>query len=306
MAKVRTLGQENPHSLTAGFRAHLYQGGAGLEGSFSLDKLVFTFDVPKESWERFRRRMRRFGDPNRGGHIYREALMIPDPAGSGENILIQWAPYSLSKVPFARVELNPAKTHGWPKVLREEVQPFLRRGWRSTHITRVDPAVDYPVALQDHVYYAGNHKGTIHYTREGIETVYLGSVKSENRLRIYDKAKELAIRGEPVPTHPLTRVEAQRRSTNLSAAELDALPNPFRRLGVAQPTPEGLPFRYELYFQEAEKTGADSVLKRLGKRERKRFKEELARMPPIIQHPARVFDENYSPFCHERLTLFFE
>ncbi len=182
----------------------------------------------------------------------------------------------------------------------------MRRGWASAHVTRIDAAVDYGVALQDHVYYAGNHKGCLYYSPEGIETVYLGSPHSDSRLRIYDKAKELALQGKPALPYPLTRIEAQRRSTGLAAARLDTLANPFRRLRVARPTPAGLPFRYLLYFQDAEKHGVDSVLKRLGRCERKRFKEYLGRMPPMIEHPSLVFAQDYKTLCRKRLTLFFE
>ena len=307
---LESIGRQDslrdPLSLTAGNRADFDTLGAGLEGVLSLDKLVFTFDVVPEVREMFRRRMHRLGFPRSGGRIYRESLEIDDPAGTGEKILVQCAPYLLGSVPFARVEFNPAKVQGEAEVLGHLVQPFLRRGWASAHMTRVDVAVDYGVALQDHVYYAGNHKGSLYYSPEGIETVYLGSAQSNNRLRIYDKAKELALQGEPAPAYPLTRIEAQRRSTGLSAARLDALPNPFRRLKVARPTPAGLPFRYLLYFQDAEKHGVDSVLKRLGRCERKRFKECLAKMPPEIEPPSLVFAQDYKNLCRKRLALLFE
>ena len=110
----------------------------------------------------------------------------------------------------------------------------------------------------------------------------------------------------PHTPYPLTRIEAQRRSMGLSAAGLDALPNPFRRLKVARPTPAGLPFRYLLYFQDAERHGVDSVLKRLGRYERKRFKEYLAKMPPEIEPPSLVFAQDYKSLCRKRLPLFFE
>jgi hypothetical protein len=273
--------------------------------SLSIDKLVFTFHLPQEVWAVFRGRMHRLGDPHRGGHVYRETLALPDPGGTGEKILVQWAPYLLNTVPFVRVEFNPAKARGCLQFLEAEIQPFLRWGWGSVHITRIDPALDYPIALQDHVYYAGNHKGTVYYTRDGIETLYLGSPKSNSRLRIYDKAKELEIRGEPVPPHPLTRIEAQRRSTGLSAAHLDTLPNPFRRLQLARPTPEGLPYKYQLYLRDAERYGVDSVVKRLHRWERRRFKGYLAAMPAAVRHPAEIFNEQFAALCLMQLPLFF-
>ncbi len=293
-----------PLSLTAGNRAEIDTGSATIDGSFSIDKLAFTFHVPEVLWGKFRERMRRWGDPHRGGIHYREALEIPDPGGTGEKILIQYAPYLLRSIPFGRVELNPAKMRGWVQILDSEIRPFLRRGWESAHITRIDPAVDYPIALQDHVYFAGNHKGAVYYSGDGIETVYLGSAKSDSRIRIYDKAKELALQGEPVPEHPLTRIEAQRRSPGLSAARLKALPNPFKVLRIARPTPAGLPYKEQLYLKEAEKNGVDSVVKRLGRYEKKRFKENLANMPPLVRHPAEVFEERYPILCGDSLGLF--
>ena len=96
--------------------------------------------------------------------------------------------------------VQPGQGSGGGELLRRMVQPFLRYGWASAHITRIDAAVDYGVALQDHVYYAGNLKGSLYYSPEGIETVYLGSPQSNSRLRIYDKAKELAVQGSQ--SHP--------------------------------------------------------------------------------------------------------
>ena len=154
-------------SLTARNRAEIGMGSPTLDGSFSIDKLAFTFHVPEVLWGKFRERMRRWGDPHGGGVHYREALEIPDPAGTGEKILIQWAPYLLRSIPFGRVELNPAKMRGWAPILETEIRPFLRRAWASTHITRIDPAVDYPVALQDHVYYLSRGRcGFSGFTRQ--------------------------------------------------------------------------------------------------------------------------------------------
>jgi len=304
METGRAVVPPYPLCLTAGNRAEIDRGSPTLDGALSIDKLAFTFHVPEVLWGKFRERMRRWGDARGGGIHYRQALEIPDPAGTGEKMLIQWAPYLLRSIPFGRVELNPAKMHRWGKILDTEIRPFLRRGWESARITRIDPAVDYPMALQDYVYLAGNHKGKVYYSRDGIETMYLGSPKSNSLIRVYDKAKELALQGEPVPPYPLTRIEAQRRSPGLSAARLKALPNPFKRLRIARPTPAGLAYKEQLYLQEAERKGVDSVVKRLGRYERKRFKEHLANMPPLIRHPAEVFTEQYPVICRERLGLF--
>ena len=291
--------------LTAGNRAENDTPAHTPEGSLSLDKLVFTFNVPEVLWPTFRKRMQRLGDSRRGGHIYRESLIVDDPAGTTEKLLVQWSPYLLRSVPFGRVEFNPAKMRGWAQVLEAEIRPFLRRGWESANITRIDPAVDYPVALRDHVYYGRNHKGAAYYSADGIETLYLGSAQSNSRIRIYDKAKELTVQKKPVPPYPLTRIEAQRRSTGISVAHVQELRNPFRGLGIGRPSPEGASYKYQLYLREAEKHGVDPVVKRLGRHERRRFKEMLAESPPAIRHPGAVFDADYVRVCREELALFF-
>ena len=290
--------------LTAGNRVKNDIPDDGIDGVLSIDKLAFTFDLPRERWDTFRRWMYRHGSPQRGGRIYREGLKLADPVASREYVLIQWAPYLLGSVPFVRVEFNPAKALGFRDVLTGHILPFLEREWSAVHITRIDVAIDYPVALQEHVYFAGNHKGAIYYAH-GIETIYLGAAQSDTRLRIYDKAKELAVTGEPVPEHPLTRIEAQRRSTGLSGADVDCLRNPFERLQISRPTPVGLPYRFDLYLKEAEAHGADYVVKRLTRAERKHFKDVLATMPPTVRHPKAVFAAKYPAFCLIQLPIFF-
>jgi hypothetical protein len=103
----------------------------------------------------------------------------------------------------------------------------------------------------------------------------------------------------------LTRIEAQQRSPRLAAAHIDALPNPFRRLQVAHPTPEGVRYKYRLYLQAAQKYGVDHVVKRLKRYERRTFKDLLASMPPTIPHPSEVFMREYQRVCREQLAPFF-
>ena len=292
-----------PLPLTAGNRV-VSDTLPPVDGTLTIDKLAFTFDIPRDRWVAFQKWMHRHGLCHRGGRIYREAVEIPDPIDSRQEILIQWAPYLINSVPFVRVEFNPAKATGFEAVLQRHIFPLLERGWHQVSITRIDVAVDYPVALQEHVYFAGSHKGVVYYS-DGIETVYLGSQHSDARLRIYDKAKEMALKGGAAPEHPLTRVEAQRRPALLSGDELHQLRNPFRRLQIARPLPAGLPFKFKLYFEHAEKYGVDATLKQLGRYERKRFKELLKAMPPTVRHPAEVFAKRYPHVCLEKFLLFY-
>ena len=270
---------------------------------FSVDKLSLTLKVRKVRWADMRFFLQSRYDVRREGKTYREHAMIKGPEGN-ETLLLQWSPYLGGSLPWARVEWNPAKFAGWEDVLETAVRPFLKHGWGDSHITRIDPAVDYPVALQEHVYYASNHQGQLHYTREGIETIYLGSPRSNARVRIYDKAKELEVTGEQVPDHPLTRIEVQKRSTNLSALQIRELPDPFARLKIGKPRQEGLDFKYRLYLKEAKKLGVDYVIKQLKWWDKKALKLIVLAEKGSIPHPSTVFRMAYGDFCKEHLSYF--
>lgn len=271
--------------------------------SLAVDKLTLTFHVPEGGWPPFTRRMNRRGIVRPGGPTYRASVEIPDPYHTGATILVQFLPYARQQVPFGRIEWNPTKAPGCLEILAKDILPFLPRRWRSTHVTRVDVAVDYPCNLREHQYYAGNRKGTLHYAPGNIETIYLGSPKSNARLRIYDKRKELELQGEPVPDHPLTRIEAQRRSTQLCAAKLDLLPNPFRGLHMVKPIPDGLHTTYRLALMLADHIGLDTVLKQLSPYCRRQLKELTKKMAPEIPHPREVFEADWDRVCRERLGI---
>jgi len=242
----------------------------------------------------------------RGGMTFRENAQVKGGKEKKETMIIQWSSFLGGSIPFARIEWNPMKFDGWEGILEDAVRPFLKHGWGDSHITRIDPAVDYPVKVQEHVYYGRNHKGQLHYTQDGIETIYLGSPRSNSRIRIYDKAKELEVMGEPVPDHPLTRIEAQKRSTKLSALEIRQLPDPFVGMKIGKPNPAALGFKHRLYVQEAQKIGIDAVIKQLDRRDKEGLKEIIAVSPGAIPHPSTIFYLCYLDFCKQHLSYFWE
>jgi hypothetical protein len=270
----------------------------------SIDRLSLTVRVEKGKWQACRRRMRESGPVGSGGMLYRESIRIPE--GERERVLIQWAPYSQDENCWLRVEWNPAKVLEWPWLLKRVIVPFLEDGWEKTKLTRIDPCVDYPfVKMQELAYTAvRKQKGAIHYSPRGIETVYLGSTKSDARIRIYDKAKELQQAGETLG-YDLTRIEAQRRSPGVPMTELCDVKNPFSSLVLLQNTLHSAPYRYRLYVQEAERIGLDAVLKQLTEWERRSLKKRLGESKVIV-HPAKVFDREYTTYCQRYLKCFAE
>lgn len=274
--------------------------------SFTVDKLSLTLKIRKQRWSDVQYSMHKRFEVQRGGKTYRESTQVKGGPENKQTMMIQWSPFLGASLPFARVEWNPMKFEGWQDVLEDVLRPFLKHGWGDCHVTRIDPAVDYPVKVQEHVYYARNHKGQLHYTRDGIETIYLGSPRSNSRIRIYDKAKELEVMGEPVPDHPLTRIEAQKRSTQISAFDIRQLKDPFIGMKIGKPDTDKLDFEYQLYFEKGKEIGIDAVIKRLGWRKKAVVKAVIAENRGAIPHPSTMFNLCYVDFCKKHFSYFWE
>ena len=100
---------------------------------------------------------------------------------------------------------------------------------RFAFITRLDVAQDVAHAhLSDLFAFSSQLKSGVWYDAHGQpETLYLGSAKGSIFFRIYDKRAEQAAKGQPVPDHPLLRVEVRLRPSRLlnqrDGGEIDAL-----------------------------------------------------------------------------------
>ena len=73
------------------------------------------------------------------------------------------------------------------------------------------------------------------YQKHGVlGTIYLGSVASAQRVRVYDKRKQLSETGKALFTQklPHTRIEAIQRNIGLHPAELAVMKNPFQKIQI--------------------------------------------------------------------------
>ena len=110
-------------------------------------------------------------------------------------------------------------------------------------------------------------------------TKYLGSVKSNKRFRIYDKAKQLAETNQVAPHKLHTRIECALRKTKLSIPEiLTKLENPFTGLEIAHaPTARTISKDLEWtdFLDTCESDGSARALASLSKNKRKIFMSRL-------------------------------
>ena len=265
--------------------------------SLQIDKLSFTFDIPLAQRDAFAREVNargtRIDTRSRYASGYRSAVTLPRSDGRSALAFIACDPWR-RYTRFVRVECNPDKNPLALGLLHALLTPFLPpAGWIAVRLSRVDLAVDYPIALQEFVAFARNQKARIFTGPSGIESAYLGAVRAARQIVIYDKAAELRHRAQRAPEHPLTRIEARLKPAGMSILDLPDLGNPFETLVIAQPVPTDWPYRFGLYLKEASAVGVNGVCRRLKRHERTRFRQMLAAAPVPFTHPATIFAREF-------------
>lgn len=110
-------------------------------------------------------------------------------------------------------------------------------------------------------------------------STYLGSETSHLVFCIYDKAKQLADKKQPVPHKLHTRIEARAKKTKLAPAELlHKMPNPFQKLCIADITTARAvsnDLDWLLFLETCETLGSASALSSLTKSRRASFMKRL-------------------------------
>ena len=96
---------------------------------------------------------------------------------------------------FARIELNPSKAgrEGMKTYHRIASSLFPDDYACTAGVSRIDIAADFEVAIADLNIRSTRHRKTmtVYGSNGGIETIYLGLVKSKTQVRFYDKARQL-------------------------------------------------------------------------------------------------------------------
>ncbi len=186
--------------------------------------------------------------------------------------------------PLFRMDLNPAKLgpDGIAE-LRADLAGCLPDGvdWllAKGHTTRIDAALDLMGADLDqlHVVSAYPMQHTL-WSREGrLQTIYMGTPKSQRRIRLYDKAAEQS-GGKCVAGPPVTRIEAVIRKSCL-LSHMKSLPNPFSSLKIIEmpPVAGGIqPHHWFMFGQTAKNLTVGVALAQLPSATRNRYRKALA------------------------------
>lgn len=211
----------------------------------------------------------------------------------------------------SRIEFNPEAALSKKAARNREAGQFASAVMRlldptEAEITRVDVAVDLPVALRDvQALSDRTRKFNLWLGAEGIETVYCGSRGSERQIVLYDKRREQRDRGKaPDLSSPLTRIEAHVQRPGLGLLALPALENPFTRLRLFLLRPDGLPFERRLLVEYARFFGLPALKGELDPDDFEALCSdlELSDAAPLVPHPRDVFTARWPAVSRSLLS----
>ena len=209
---------------------------------------------------------------SKGHKYYRYSYKFPISADGRQNLLVQISPY-WKKIPFLRIDWNPNKAG---KLGNEIVQDlcinfYLDSGYdflyENAKISRLDTCLDIAdLELDNILVTAPKIKNWARYGTDKLETVYLGTQKSKNRYRIYNKRQQLidVEKYDPstLPIH-LTRFESIQKNSGLTLAELaQNMPNPFSDLAVVDKTHSDH-YKDEFFLEYARQYGLPKALNKI-------------------------------------------
>lgn len=282
------------HGLLAALLSHdrLSRLGACIPpGSCSLtiDKLSVVFNSIDD--ERLIEVARRCGSQV-AAKLYRFAFV-------GHGVRVDHAPTDANAQirRLSRIEFNPEDVFGKKGSRNQEAGYFASSVIRllnptQAEITRIDVAVDLPVAIRDVQAIAGRkRKLNLWLGPEGIETIYCGSRGSDCQIAIYDKQREQRDKGCPTSTtSSLTRIEARVQRPGLGLLELSELPNPFTGLRLFRMRPDGLPLERRLLVEYARFVGLPALRAEMDRDDFAAMCSdlELSDAVPIVPHPRDV------------------
>ena len=261
--------------------------------AISCDRLSMTFDVKQRHRRDFRALVRR--GEERPYKRYRHSYRF-------ENITAQHDPRS-DHSRWARLDFNPNK-------LGRSDWSFLVEGCAlaerdTVNITRLDVAVDLPVSLRD-VQGLGTgrrKKFTTVMGPSGVQTMYLGSKRSAQRIVIYDKRQELIDTGMADESYPrTTRFEARLKNPDVALLGLAELSNPFSQLRLFSLRSDGLPVEKRLLVRYARFVGLAALQAELAPERFSTLLEDLRTSDrAIIAHHPEIIFATHWPSTAQRL-----
>lgn len=259
----------------------------------SIDKISFVYDVPayrsaspgcKRFWGYFNRLVSNCEREYGSNFIFDHNVKYYD-------MHLSWGRGIDDSGSKMRIEFNPNKVK-W--------EPLFHLLWfigeiavKSSKVTRIDTAIDYLTDLDANMFYDKyKRKCNYHYGKgNGLETVYLGSNKSDVKFRIYNKAVEQKENSNVDVYHSWWRVEAQdQRGYDF----FGWVENPFKTLRYYRKydtsSLKGLEYFFWHFVEERGlQAGLSYVLE---KSKRKRLVSNLVESREIVQ-PHEVFENDF-------------
>ena len=195
----------------------------------------------------------------------------------------------------ARLEFNPEKddfslcapflayflnTYCDPEILFDDL----------LKISRLDIAVDYPEALNPCLFSSTAVRGNQHFGPHGVETLYLGTRRSQYQFRIYDKKCELL---KEHNTHyqgsDLWRIELESRPSVNIGEDLNFYSDVFNRLDYYYGRKTG-EYKYDWFLNYAMHHGIQNALKTISDyKTRRKFKEFFINLDFYsLKHPKKI------------------
>ncbi|MBK0399065.1 hypothetical protein H0I76_07680 [Limibaculum sp. M0105] len=203
---------------------------------------------------------------------------------------------------FVRLEFNPAKMgkDGVEELLLAHMEYILPGGpeqlFQSARVSRLDIAIDLlGIGIKNTLFYSNYAVRSGFYKRNGyLETLYLGSPKSNRQTRIYDKKKEMAkneIQSES--SVPMTRIERVVKHGG-PLKELASWEDPFGTLQLcmlSDAPPSIAPWLWRMFCSAANQTTPQATLAQLPPAKKTAFKAAMQQAAPHWWSTEEIWEE---------------
>lgn len=233
------LTERSPHPLPLGCvldRSELF-----------VDKITFTMDVESKERKAICKRIRKYIHklvtkqymPDYCKTNYHNTYKFTVNPTNGESFTFTVSDSPIDghlesgKRRFERIEFNPStigadRMRSFRKTLcRLLGSSVVDRLWTEARVTRIDLAVDIKGLNESLYLYSTSARTSSIFRGTRSVTQYLGGERSRTRVRLYDKTREMAVRGSECESN-WHRLEAEMRDLQCSPAELaQTLRNPF-------------------------------------------------------------------------------
>ena len=242
----------------------------------------------------------------------------------GQHIaLFEFSPIKRS-INFARIEFNPNIIIGsvGPNEIHRLLKAFAGHNYKALlldgNITRLDLTTDVDhIHPNDIAVFSNRQRASSHWVlssdTDGVEsfsteTQYIGAVKSDERIKVYDKTLQLWIVKGKRLDRQVTRIEAtltppKHGRVKLAVSDLLKINNPFSKINVAYyPAPDE-DYNFEFFLLASRQIGVEAAFQKItDKKVRAKYKANLSDHEPDWWQPENLLSEALASL--KKLKLF--